>query len=137
MDANVFSSCVFCFFKGSLILFLSFLVSFLGRLSQGTPLQTMKEGSLGERSYCRLNLIKGRNAFKCLLFPWAKHSWASSLLPVRPAQTPPPLDAINIERIPRPALPSYNNSVRTKVNALNLISVLVIFNGVEMQVREK
>lgn len=50
------------------------------------------------------------------------------------AQTPPPLDAINIERIAWPALPSYNNSVRTKVNALNLISVLVIFNGVVMQV---
>ena len=29
--------------------------------------------------------------------------------------------------------PSYNNSVRTKVNASNLISVLVIFNGVAMQ----
>lgn len=55
--------------------------------------------------------------------------------PVRPAQTPPPLDAINIERIPWPALPSYNNSVRTKVNALNLISVLVIFNGVVMQAK--
>lgn len=95
----------------------------------------MKERSLGEQSYCRLNLIKGRSAFKCLLFPWAKRLWASPLSPMRPAQTPPPLDAINIERIPWPALPSYNNSVRTKVNALNLISVLVIFNGVVMQVK--
>lgn len=95
----------------------------------------MKEKSLGEQSCCRLNLIKGRNAFKCLLFPWAKCLWASPLLPVRPAQTLPPLDAINIERIPWPALPSYNKSVRTKVNALNLISVLVIFNGVVMQVK--
>lgn len=81
----------------------------------------------------RLNLIKGRSAFKCLLFPQAKRLWASLLQPVRPAQTPLPLDAINIERIPWPALPSYNNGVRTKVNALNLISVLVIFNGVVMQ----
>lgn len=55
--------------------------------------------------------------------------------PVRLAQTPPPLDAINIERLPWPALPSYNNSVRTKVNALNLISVLVIFNGVVMHAK--
>lgn len=95
----------------------------------------MKERSLGEQSYCRPNLIKGRSAFKCLLFPWAKRLWASQLLPVRPAQTPPPLDAINIERIPWPAPPSYNNTVGTKVNALNLISVLVIFNGVVMQVK--
>lgn len=52
-----------------------------------------------------------------------------------PAQTPPPQDAINIERILWPALPSYNNSVRTKVNALNLISVLVIFDGVAMRAK--
>lgn len=32
-------------------------------------------------------------------------------------------------------LHSYNNSVRTKVNALNLISVVVIFIGDVMQVR--
>lgn len=36
---------------------------------------------------------------------------------------------------PGPAPLSYNNSVRTKVNALNLISVLVISNGVVMQVK--
>lgn len=51
---------------------------------------------------------------------------------MRSAQTPPPLDAINIERVP---WLSYNNNVRTKVNALNLISVLVIFNGVVMQAK--
>ena len=103
-----------------------------GHLSQGTLLKALKERPLGEQSYCRLNLIKGRNAFKCLLFPWAKRLWASPLPPVHPAQTPPPLDAINIERKPGPALPLYHNSVRTKVNALNLISVLVIFNEVAM-----
>lgn len=55
---------------------------------------------------------------------------------MRPAQTAPPPDAIIIERVPRPALPpSYNNSVRTKVNASNLISVLVIFNGVVMHAK--
>lgn len=94
-----------------------FLSPFPGRLSQGTPLKRIKERSLGEQSYCRLNLIKGRSAFKCLLFPWAKRLWASPLSPMRPAQTPLLVDAINIERIPWPALPSYNNSVRTKVNA--------------------
>ena len=52
-----------------------------------------------------------------------------------PAQTPPSLDAINIERICWPALPSYNDNVRTKVNTLNLISVLVIFNRVVMQAK--
>lgn len=106
--------------------------SFCGHLSQGTLLERIKERSQREQIYCRLNLIKGRSAFKCLLFPWAKRLWASPLSPVRSAQTLP-LDAINIERIPWPALPSYNNSVRTKVNASNLISVLVIFSGVVMQ----
>lgn len=99
------------------------------------PLQRKKEGSLGEQSYSRRNLIKGRSAFKCLLFPRAKRLLASLLSPMRSAQTPPPLDAINIERLPWPALPSYNNSVRTKVNALNLISVLVIFNEVVMHAK--
>lgn len=60
--------------------------------------------------------------------------WASPLSRQKPAaQTPPPRDAINIERILWPALPSYNNRVRTKVNALNLISVLVIFDRVVMR----
>lgn len=118
-------------FEESLVLFI-FFFSFSLR-GQGEVLGRIKARSLGEQSYCKLNQIKGRSAFKCLLFPWAKRLWASLLLPVRPAQTPPPLDAINIERIPWPALPSYHNSVRTKVNALNLISVLVIFNGVLMQ----
>lgn len=113
-----------------------FLSSFLWSFQSGHgTLNRMKERSLEEQSYCGLNLIKGRSAFKCLLFPWAKRLWASQLLPAHPAQTPPPLDAINIERIPRPALLSYNNSVRTKVNALNLISVLVIFDGVAMQAK--
>lgn len=65
--------------------------------------------------------------------PPGEHPQASPLSPKPPAQTSPPQDAINIERIPWPAPLSYNNSVRTKVNALNLISVLVIFNGVVMQ----
>lgn len=109
-----------------------FSYQFLGCLGQCVPHKRMKKRSVGEQSYCSLNLIKGRGAFKCLLFPWAKRLWASLLSPVHPAQTPPPLDTINIERIPWPALHSYNNSVRTKVNALNLISILVIFNGVVM-----
>lgn len=90
------------------------------------------KGNLGEQSYCGLNLIKGRSAFKCPLFPWAKRSQAPLLSLLRPDQTPP-LDAINIERIRWPALLSFNNSVRTKVNARNLISVPICFNGVVMQ----
>lgn len=97
------------------------------------PLSRMKGRSLGEPSYRRPNLIKGTNAFKCLLFPQAKRLCppppSPPLSPMRSAQTPSSLDAINIERAPWPALPSYNNSVRTKVNALNLISV----NGVVLQ----
>lgn len=63
-----------------------------------------------------------------------------SLLLRQAAQTQPqpPPDAINIERQAHwPSFPSYNNSVRTKVNALNLISVLICFNGVVMQARGK
>lgn len=59
-----------------------------------------------------------------------------SLLLRQAAQTQPqpPPDAINIERQAHwPSFPSYNNSVRTKVNALNQISVLIRFSGVVMQ----
>lgn len=48
-----------------------------------------------------------------------------------PAQNPPPQDAINIEWIAWPA----PHIITTKVNALNLISVLIIFNGVVLQVK--
>lgn len=40
-----------------------------------------------------------------------------------------------LSRYPGLRSPSYNNNVRTKVNALNLISVLVIFSEVALQVR--
>lgn len=65
--------------------------------------------------------------------PRGRASVGLSLAPTAPAKTHPPPDAINIERAHWPSLPSYSNSVRTKVNALNLISVLIRFNGVVMQ----
>lgn len=71
--------------------------------------------------------------------PGQNVSEAVSLLLQQAAQTQsqPPPDVINIERAHWPSLPSFNNSVRTKVNALNLISVLICFNGVVMQARGK
>lgn len=67
--------------------------------------------------------------------PGQNVSEAVSLLLQQAAQTQsqPPPDVINIERAHWPSLPSFNNSVRTKVNALNQISVLIRFSGVVMQ----
>lgn len=59
-------------------LFLSSFCSF----SPGTQLERIKARSLREHSYCRLNRIKGRSAFKCLLFPWANRLCASALWPL-------------------------------------------------------
>lgn len=95
---------------------------FVAVVSVGPYERKQKNRSPGTRSCCWPNLIKGRSAFKCLLFPWAKHLGAQT-----------PLHEMQLILSGQPAWLLYNISVATKVNALNLISVLIISNGVVMQ----
>lgn len=74
-------TCFFCLF---FCLTQTFLLNTSFSLHLLSPVVSVRVRRLrewkGEQSYCRLNLIKGRSAFKCLLFPWAKRLWGLSIL---------------------------------------------------------